>query len=287
NNDNGTYEPALGEKGINGVVLRLLLCDANGSNCVQASDANGTPIADRATAGGGAYQFTDVPMNDAGKAYQLQILPLNFRSDSNGTKPLYGAVSSYVDDTSAFPWANNYDQGIGITASPVNGILSRTFDLRTLGTTAFGNADFGFMISTLATAPNLEITKAAGSPSVNPGDTLTYTLQAGNVVGAGSLITRPTVLDVLPAGMTVAAGWPAVQPYGWQCVVGAGRRQVACKYTGPLPLAGGASLGVAIQVPVVAPLSTGAVTNTATITKLPGETSYSNNSASTTVTVRP
>jgi uncharacterized repeat protein (TIGR01451 family) len=284
-NNNGLYEPASGETGINGVVLHLLLCDASGANCVQAVDANGVAIADRATAGGGAYQFTDVPGNAAGKLYRVQILPVNFLSQSFGTRPLFGKASSATDDASAFPWASHRDQGIGITPNSDYGILGRAFDLHPPGSTAFGNVDFGFVTNATPAIPDIEIAMAATPATVGPGGNLTLTLRAGNAVGAGSMTGKPIVLDTLPAGMTVKAGWPATQPSGWQCVVGGGRRQVACTYTGPLPVAGGADLGGAIQIPVVAPASAGVVTNTATITKLPGEAGYTNNAVSVTVTV--
>lgn len=285
-NNNGLYEPASGESGINGVVLHLLLCDTNGANCVQAVDANGAAIADRATAGGGAYQFTDVPGNAASKLYRVQILPVNFLSQSFGTRPLFGKASSATDDASAFPWASHRDQGIGITPNSDYGILGRAFDLRPLGST-FGNVDFGFVTEAAPVIPDIEIAMAATPATVGPGGNLTLTLRADNAVGAGSMTGKPIVLDTLPAGMTVKAGWPTTQPSGWQCVVGGGRRQVACTYTGPLPVAGGASLGGAIQIPVVAPASAGVLTNTATITKLPGEAGYTNNAVSVTVTVGP
>ena len=286
-NNNGLHEPASGETGINGVVLHLLLCDANAANCVQAVDANGAAIADRATAGGGAYQFTDVPGNATGKLYRVQLLPVNFLSQSFGTRPLFGKVSSTTDDASAFPWANQRDQGIGIAPNSDYGILGRAFDLHPLGLTAFGNVSFGFVTDAVPVIPDIEITMAASPSTVGPGGNLTLTLRAANAVGAGVMTGKPIVLDTLPAGMTVKAGWPATQPTGWQCVVGGGRRQVACAYTGPLPVAGGAGLGGAIQIPVVAPASAGVLTNTATITKLPGEAGYTNNAVSVTVTVGP
>ena len=250
-------------------------------------DANGAAIADRTTAGGGAYQFTDVPVNATGKVYQVQVLPVNFTSQSFGTYPLYGDVSSKVDDATSFPWASNSDEGVGITPSAANGILSRTFDLHPLTTATFGNANFGFVVNTVAAIPDLEITMTASPASVALGGALTFTLQADNVVGTGNITGKPIIMDTLPTGMTVKAGWPTTQPTGWQCVVTAARNQVACSYTGPLPLAGGASLGSAIQIPVVAPKTAGVLTNTATITKLSSEISYTNNTASTSVKVGP
>jgi uncharacterized repeat protein (TIGR01451 family) len=286
-NNNGLYEPALGETGINGIMLHLLLCDTNGTACAPAVDANGAAIADRATAGGGAYQFTDVPGNPAGKRYQVQVLPVNFLSQSFGTRPLFGKVSSQADDAAALPWTNHSDQGIGITPSPADGILSRAFDLRPLATTALGNVDFGFVVNAAPAVPDIELTLTATPAAVAPGGALTFTVQADNAVGAGTVTGKTIMLDNLPAGMTVKPGWPAVQPAGWQCQVTAARNQVACSYTGPLPLAGGSSLGAAIPIPVVAPKTGGILTNTVTITKLPKEISYTNNSASASVKVGP
>jgi len=284
-NNNGLYEPALGETGINGVLLHLLLCDGNGANCVQAVDSNGATIEDRFTAGGGVYQFTDVPDNATGKLYQLQVLPVNFLSQSFGTRPLFGKVSSITDDATAFPWAMNRDQGIGITPSSTNGILSRAFDLHPLGSTAFGNVNFGFVTNVVPAIPDIGITLSANPPSVGLGETFTITLQVDNAVGAGNMTGKPILQNILPQGMAVKAGWPAVQPTGWQCMVNAARSMVACSYTGQLPLAGGSSLGGIIQIPVVAPNIPGVLTNTATITKLPKEISYTNNTANISVKV--
>jgi len=212
---------------------------------------------------------------------------VNFLTQSFGTRPLFGKVSSKTDDAAAFPWTGNADQGVGTTPSPANGILSRAFDLRPLGTTAFGNVNFGFVTNAVPAVPDIEITMTASPSTVALGGTLTFTLQADNVVGAANMTGKPMVLDSLPVGMTVKAGWPAVQPPGWQCMVTTARNQVACMYTGPLPLAGGAGIGAAIQIPVVAPKSTGLLTNTATITKMPGEASYTNNAANASVQVGP
>ena len=81
------------------------------------------------------------------------------------------------------------------------------------------------------------------------------------MVGTGNITGKPIIMDTLPTGMTVKAGWPTSQPTGWQCLVTATRNQVACSYTGPLPLAGGASLGAAIQIPVVGQDHVGGIRN--------------------------
>ena len=274
-----------GETGIEGVVIRLLLCDASGNNCVQAKQADGvTPIPDQTTTASGNYLFGNVPENAANQSYRLSVMQANFRSDSNGTKPLYGWLSSDVDDTAPFPWTPNRDQGIGTTPDASNGILSRSFSLigQSNGAT-FANLNFGFVKKASASAPDLMLTKQASVATVSPGGTFTYTLAASNKVGAGDLKTRPTILDTLPAGMTATLPITAT---GWNCSASTAQ-QVRCSYTGILPLSGGGSLGNAIVVTVTAPASPGVVNNTATITKLPGEVSYTDNSATATITVGP
>jgi uncharacterized repeat protein (TIGR01451 family) len=277
------------ETGIDGVVARLLRCTdaANVATCAQARYEDDSPIADQVTAAGGYYQFADVPEN-AGQFYRVQVLPLNFKSDGNGTKPLYGAISSQTD---AANFQNDgRDQGIGSTPSATNGTLSRGFDLSTVGTTTFEPVDFGFVRKTVTTAPDLVITNTASAPTVSRGGTLSYTLQASNAVGAGSLTKAPVITDTLPSGMTVATGWPSVQPTGWKCTVGSTRRTLTCAYLGALPIAGGGQLGGEIVIPVGVGASTATgvpLASTATITKLTGEPSFTNNTATATVTVNP
>lgn len=289
--DSGTGNGVLdaSETGIDGVVVRLQV--GTGSVWTQASFADGTPIPDQVTAGGGYYHFANVPRNSSDQRYRVAILPLNFKQDLSGTKPLYGASSSYVDDASPFPWTDGRDQGIGTGATATDGTLSRTFDLAALasGVTSLDSVDFGFAKATLVAPPDLLITNAASAATVSRNGTLTYTLQASNAVGAGSLSRAPVVLDSLPTGLTVATGWPTTQPVNWTCLVSANRQSVTCIFKGALPLAGGADIGgpIAIPVQVGASAPTGTATNKATITKMSGEPSFDNNAASATITVNP
>jgi hypothetical protein len=284
-NDNGIFESS--EAGIDGVLVRLQI--GSGAAWSQAKYADNSPIPDQVTAGGGYYQFANVPKNSAGQQYRVAISPLNFKVDSSTTKPLYGAASSHVADSSAFPWLDGRNQGSVLNA--VDGELSRSFDLNALpsGTTVFNSVDFGFVKANVL-PPDLVIANTASTVAVNRNGSLSYTLQASNAAGSGSLTKTPIILDTLPSGMTVAAGWPASQPANWSCAVSANRQSVSCTFNkAALPQAGGADLGGAIVIPVnvASTTATGAVTNTATITNQSGEPSFANNAAGATVNVMP
>jgi len=285
--DNGDGVMDAAETGMDGVVVRLQM--GAGTAWSQAKYADNSLIPDQITAGGGYYQFANVPRNGAGQSYRVALSPLNFKIDGSGTKPLYGAVSSRVSDTSAFPWTDGRNQGGTLNAT--DGVLSRSFDLGALsaGVTVFNSVDFGF-VKANAIPPDLAITNTASTAAVGQGGSLSYTLKAGNAAGSGSLTKAPILLDTLPAGMTVAAGWPTVQPANWSCTVSANRQTVSCVFNkAALPLAGGADLGGAVVIPVVvgATAATGAVTNTATITNLADEPGFANNAAAAAVNITP
>lgn len=286
-NDNGIMEAA--ETGIDGVVVRLQI--GNGAVWTQANYADNSLIPDQVTAGGGYYQFANVPQNGTDQRYRVAIVLLNFKSDLSGTKPLYGAVSSYIDDGSAFPWIDGRDQGVGTSADAANGTLSRAFDLASLptGTTAFNSVDFGFVKAKITAPPDLVITNTASTAAVNRNGTFTYTLQASNAVGSGSLTRAPIIIDTLPTGVTVSGTAATLAASNWSCAVSSSRQIVTCTFKGTLPLAGGADLGGAVVIPVDvgSTVATGVVTNTATITKMGGEPSFANNAASATVNVMP
>jgi uncharacterized repeat protein (TIGR01451 family) len=293
-NNNGIVDS--GEQGVSGVIVRLLLCDAAGANCATALQADGlTPVADATTVNGN-YQFTNVPANTAAQTYKVQVRSINFVSDSSGTRPLYAANSSapatWENDFTA--GSDNRDHGVAVTPTGVNpyvdnattGILSNPFSLiGWTNTVPFSMLDFGFVAKPVATAPDLVIVKTAGAASVTKGNRLTYTLAASNAPGAGSLLSRPVISDTLPAGMTAVLPITAT---GWSCSSSTSTR-VLCSYTGALPVPGGSNIGspIVFQANVGTSTATGSVTNTANITQISGEPSYTNNTSSVTVTVNP
>jgi len=292
-NNNGIQDAA--ELGISGVQVRLLLCDVAGTNCATAPQADGTPFADMVTVNG-AYQFINVPQNTADQTYRVQVRSINFVSDSGGTRPLYASDSSApatweADFTAG---SDGHDHGVGVTPQGVNpyvdsaltGILSNPFSL--LGwpdATPFNQADFGFVAKPIAVAPDLVLVKTAGASSVQRGNRITYTLQATNAVGSGSVIKAPVVSDTLPTGMTAVL---PITASGWNCAAST-TKLVLCSYTGALPVVGGSNIGAAIvfQANVGATRPLGPVTNTATITKMTGEASLTNNTSAVTVNVTP
>jgi uncharacterized repeat protein (TIGR01451 family) len=292
-NDSGMAEVT--EKGIDGVTLRLQRSSDGGVNWTTAAYPDGSPIPDRITAGGGYYQFTGVPervaVGQPAYLYRGQILASNFKVDGiKATGALYGAVSSTLD--AADFSLDNRDQGLGTMADTAYGFLSRSFSLSTVGATTFNPVDFGFNKTSFAEPPDLVVGQTADRATVAQGGTLTYTVQASNAAGGGDLTMSPSVTVGLPSGFTVAAGWPTTQPTRWSCSVGSTRRTVSCEYqgtqTGALPLAGGANIGGAIVLPVQvagnAPVGSMYFFG-ASITKLAGEPSYTNNLAAMIVTV--
>jgi uncharacterized repeat protein (TIGR01451 family) len=287
-NNNGLYEPASNETGIAGITLRLLRCDASGANCSQAKQQDGqTLIPDQLTGSNGTYQFGSVPVNTAAQSYVVQVLPSNFTSDATGTRPLYGASSS--TDPAGMPnWTDGRDQGIGITASGTSGILSRAINLTTLGDTAsdFVSGDFGFVRKAASSAPDVYVNNVANVSTVNRGTSgaLIYTLTAGTTADGGNLTRLVVVQNTLPTGMTAIL---PITSSGWNCAAST-TLKVSCTYSGSFPVAANSTVGspIAVRVNVASGMATGSVPSTATITKLTGESSYTNNTAAAAVTVQ-
>ena len=290
-NDDGLAQST--ERGFDGVQVRLQMSDTTATtpSWVQATFSNGVAIPDRVTAAGGFYEFVDVPERST-HLYRVQILPINSKSDTTGTKPLYGTGSSKVDDGSALPWTNDRDQGIGSIWNTTNGVLSRSFSLAQVGTSRFDQVDFGFTRKLTSAPPDPELIQSASVAQVKRGSSLTYTLHASNAVGAGPILNQTVITETLPAGQTVTAGWPIVQPVGWTCSVNAARSVVTCNYASALPttgIPGGSLLGGPIQIPVTvaATAATGNKTTTGVISKLSGEPSWINNTGTAMVRIIP
>ena len=290
-NNNGIYEPnaPYSEPGIDGVLVRLLRCDANGENCVQAVKPNGvTLIPDMLTAGGGHYRFTSVPETSPGyPTYRVQVMPVNFTRDDVGMRVLYGASSSATDATSLN--TDGLDQGVGVSPSTMTGIMTKLLSLSSGNAMAIAAyIDFGFTNKTVAAAPDLQIIQEVSSTTPSKSalvPQLTYTLTASNVSGAGNVTKIPTISDRLPTNMTKVGN---VSTAHWNCNSSTAT-QIICYYTGSLPVAGGNQIGEKISIPVnLSGVAAGTTApNTAMISKLTGEASYTNNSATVSVTVGP
>jgi uncharacterized repeat protein (TIGR01451 family) len=259
-----------GETGIAGVAVTLFT-DTNNDDSIVSETQVGTATTDS----NGAYLFTGLLPGD----YIVRVDASNFtgsgallgRSTSTGNN-----VSGVAPDPDS-PSANGTDKG---TAQVDGSVLS-------LAVTLVGNAeptndgdsdantnrtlDFGFIPF------DLTITKADndGGATLNPGDTVTYTItatNAGPAVAAGV-----TVTDTLPDGLTfVTAGstTPASN-------IAVGNTTQLTYNVGTL------ASGASQTITIVATIDTdfvGTVTNTATITA-PGERNVLTNTATASTTV--
>ncbi len=109
-NNNGVIDGA--EVGVNGVVLRLL----TSPGLVQATDINGTLVADQTTANGGYYRFDNLPAGD----YVVEVRTSNFTAPGM----LTGCVSSTGGNDPDTDVDDSDDNGLGIQPDPTNGIRS-------------------------------------------------------------------------------------------------------------------------------------------------------------------
>ena len=126
---------------------------------------------------------------------------------------------------------------------------------------AAGAAGSGACI-TVNTPTNLTLAKTNSSATVDAGATTTYTLtvtNTGNVASSGTI----TVVDVLPAGMTIAAGAVTLggaQAANWTCT--AAGQNITC--TSGTAIAG-AGTSIFSFSPTVSAATTGTLTNKAQI----------------------
>ncbi|MBL0125568.1 MAG: DUF11 domain-containing protein [Betaproteobacteria bacterium] len=111
-------------------------------------------------------------------------------------------------------------------------------------------------------APSLGLAKSNGSASVTAGGTTTYTLtvsNSGNVATSGTI----TVVDVLPAGMTIAAGAVTLggaQAANWSCT--AAGQNITCTSATAIAAAGNSIFSF---TPGISAGTTGTLTNPAKV----------------------
>ncbi|MBL0125565.1 MAG: DUF11 domain-containing protein [Betaproteobacteria bacterium] len=111
-------------------------------------------------------------------------------------------------------------------------------------------------------APSLGLAKSNGSASVTAGGTTTYTLtvsNSGNVATSGTI----TVVDVLPAGMTIAAGAVTLggaQAANWSCI--AAGQNITCTSATAIAAAGNSIFSF---TPGISAGTTGTLTNPAKV----------------------
>ncbi|MFN0077631.1 MAG: SdrD B-like domain-containing protein [Prosthecobacter sp.] len=173
-NNNGRFEP--GESGVNGVTVQLLR-DANGNGYLDAAEK--TPYTSQVTAGGGLYQFNNLPTG----TYWVFIPQSNFATG----QPLASYRKSSLVTTYADNGVNNDDNGMQLggdctaVVSPRITISSGECDL---------TIDFGFAASTcydvLATGSVTNdmkwLLREGGTPVV-PTSIFDGTLFAGETLG--------------------------------------------------------------------------------------------------------
>ena len=131
-------------------------------------------------------------------------------------------------------------------------------------------------------APDLAIAKSHTPASfAQAGSSGYYTITPSNI-GTVATSGTITVIDTLPAGITVAA---AAAGSGWACVGAVGASTVACASTLPIT-AGGTGNPIILQVAVAGGLSGQILTNTVTISGGGEPAGFDgNNTATDTVTV--
>jgi uncharacterized repeat protein (TIGR01451 family) len=132
---------------------------------------------------------------------------------------------------------------------------------------------------TAVTPPSADLKLLMNGPAtVNAGAPLSYTIDVSNL-GPDPTSGTITVADTLPAGVTGASGSGG----GWSCGAPSGG-VITC--TTPGPLASGPPLPTLIMA-MTAPVVTGNITNSATVSDSIADANPSNNTASVTTNVGP
>jgi len=201
-NNNGVYEPGLGESGVDDVTVELY----------RAGDVPSTtlPLSSTVTSGGGRFLFTNL---DQG-GYFLHIPPGEFASgqeledfeSSVPTEPNPNTDQNEDVDENGFPVSG----GAAATAGVSSGVVTLTVNGEPLGDDvalidltpdADSNltVDFGFFLPS-----DLELVKTVTPDAAAPNQPVTYTL---HVTNDGLAILTPLVLtDTLPAGFSYVTG---------------------------------------------------------------------------------
>lgn len=219
--NNGVLDGA--DYGISGQTLNLT-----------GTDINGNPVARvTVTAADGGYAFTGLPEGT------YTVTQPNQPADTSNGQTLAGSTGGVATL-------------VATTPSEIAGI-----DL-TGGNLVSADNDFAEVPSG---APDLVVTKTHTPASFGTGSSTGYfTITPGNIGGTGATGTI-TVVDTLPAGMTVAA--PATGT-GWACSGAVGASVVSCTSTTVIP-PGESGNPITLRVAVAAGLSGQLLTNTVTI----------------------
>ncbi|MBL0088705.1 MAG: DUF11 domain-containing protein [Ideonella sp.] len=114
--------------------------------------------------------------------------------------------------------------------------------------------------------PDLVVSKVSGAASFTPGRSASYTLRVRNR-GAGASSGSISVIDRLPAGMTLAA---IPSGSGWACTGAVGASSFSCSSATVLA-AGGQANDIAVQVSLASTLTAGATLSNAALVEGGGE----------------
>ena len=178
-----------------------------------------------------------------------------------------------------------YTPATGTTTWPVVTYASESGGFTTVnlpsystGTVTAATTPTSFKL-TAVTPPLADLKLAMSGPaSVSAGAPLSYTINVSNL-GSSSTSGTITVADTLPSGVTSASG----SGTGWTCGAPSGS-VITC--TAPGPLASGNALPV-LTIAMTAPIATGNITNSATVSNSVADPDSSNNTASVTTNVGP
>ncbi|MDD5391065.1 MAG: SdrD B-like domain-containing protein [Gallionellaceae bacterium] len=198
------------------------------------TDINGNPVsASTATASDGTYSFTGLP-----EGTYILAQPNQPTGTSNG---ITSCVSAGCTVT-----------GVGTTPSVIGNIVL------TGAATVSGENNFA---ETATATPDLAIAKTHSPDSFGTGgNTGYYTITPSNV-GSAATSGLITVVDTLPAGITVAA--PATGT-GWSCVGAIGASSVSCTSSAVIA-ANATGNAITLRVAVASGLSGQILINTAVI----------------------
>ena len=180
---------------------------------------------------------------------------------------------------------NGFIPATGTTTWPVITYASHTgaFATENLPTFTHGSMTSAFNPTsfdlTAVTVPNADLKLLMNGPAtVDAGAPLSYTINVSNL-GPDPTSGTISVANTLPAGATGASGAGS----GWSCGAPSGG-VITCTQAGPLASSGTLP---ALTISMTAPITTGNVTNSATVSNSVADPDSSNNTASVTTNVGP